>query len=164
MSSENRNQLGSLTLASSLLWEWLAASQRPRPRVKEELPLGRFGAVCLGQWPRHCRLPASLQPRGRPGRREQAGRTKAAQEVSRWGGTPSRPCLVPQVGSPRPFQKPAGSRQNAGAGRTVHRDVPCLLIVLTRETSSSPAQEGRGGGQTEWKPEMSFLFLTVQSV
>ena len=165
--SSDRNQLGSLTLASSLLSEWLAASQRPRPWVKEELPLGRFGGACLGQWPRHCWLPASLKPRGRPGRREQAARTKAAREVSRWGGTPRHPARVSlflKSGHLGPSKNRLAHVRMLAAGRVVHCDVPCLLIVFTRETSSSPAYKGRGGGQTELKSEMSFLFLTVQSV
>lgn len=162
MSSENRNQLGSLTLASSLLWEWLAASQRPRPWVKEELPLGRFGGVCLGQWPRHCWLPASLQPRGRSGRREQAGQRPPGRFPAEAGRHPARVSLFLKSGHLGPSKNRLAHVRTLAAGRVVLSDVPCLLIVFTRETFSSPAHEGWGGGQTELKPEMSFLFPTVQ--
>lgn len=135
MSSVYGNQLGfwqTLTRLSALLCEWLAASRRPRPWAQEGLLLSRHSEVCFGQWQGHCWPPASLQPRGRPSCRKQPGQ-RQPREVSWWGGTPSCPGLpVPKFGSPRPFQKPAGSRQNVRG-----RACGCIAMFIVFSLFSS---------------------------
>lgn len=151
-----KNQLGfwqTLTRLSALLCEELAASQRPRPRLgagraaSEQI---RWGPPWLGAGT----LLTARQDKSSPG----------------WSHGGAGPYAI-MPGSPCSSRRITSALPKTGwlTSKLQRPDVWCIAMSIVTSLFSSanppvPQHGVWGGGNIEFKSEMSFLFFLVQSV